>query len=192
MNVSSGKTWTLTGTNSLAAANFGGLGTVRNTGTLTATLTGQVIFGSTTFDNAGTMTFTGTQSTFFGSSSTLLNEVGAVIDLQSNLTLGSSAQGAFSNLGTLKRTTSSGTAAIDVPYSGSGDIQTQNGILEFQTTGTFANTVATSAGATTQLNNSATYTLNSGAAFTGPGTLELANAQRHRQRERVGDERPDE
>ena len=178
MNVDPGKTFTLTGNNTLTAANFnsivGATGGVRNTGTLSVSAGIGITRGS--FSNAGTLNLTTASSAFTpGSAATVTNEAGGTLTIQSTGGFVGGV-GSFVNNGALQRTGASGTSSINVPFSGTGTISnTSTGILDFKRAATYSNSITTGAGATTRFSNSFTFNFNAGVSFPGSGTVEFAN-----------------
>ncbi|MGV3485139.1 MAG: beta strand repeat-containing protein, partial [Planctomycetaceae bacterium] len=176
MNISDGKTFTLTGNNTLAGANFSNVvtatGTLRNTGTLA--VTGAVGVNRGTFRNAGTLSASTASATVtVGTGASIINESTGTYQLLSTSGI-QGATGSFVNHGTLNRA-GSGTAPINAPTTGSGAITVSSGVLDFQRGGTFANDITTAAGATTKFGNSFAYTFNTGSSFLDTGTVEFAN-----------------
>jgi YD repeat-containing protein len=112
-------------------------GTVTNAGALTIATTTS---GNNPLDLAGTLTntgsivVTGTNNILaVASGTTIYNQSGATFDFQSAAILNTNGETstAFSNAGTLERTTGTGTASISFPVADSGKIESDSGTLEF-------------------------------------------------------------
>src|SRR5262249_17082636 len=120
---------TFAGATTWSGGNLVGGGSVTNTGTLSL---GSNVTLSTTLNNQGTITQTGGTLSLNGG--ILNNQAAGTYDVQGTGTFLSQAnnfgtQFALNNAGTLKRTTSAGTATVAAPFNNTGAVQVLTGAL---------------------------------------------------------------
>ncbi|MFO0979550.1 MAG: hypothetical protein U0996_24325, partial [Planctomycetaceae bacterium] len=131
--VAAGKTLTVAGTgNSLSAAVIAGSGQVRNTGTITLTgATAPSISG--TFSNAGT--FNHSAAISIGVTGHVINEVGGQYLITANtggLNVSGGSTSGIQNLGTIQRTSGTGTFTFNASVVGTPTIE-NDGVVDLQT-----------------------------------------------------------
>ena len=95
------------------------------------------LFLQRTLNNAGTATLTSTVNVdrLFFFNGTFNNLAGALFDLQADRGLVfSGGTNAFNNAGTFRKSTTTGTSAVSIPFINTGTVQAQAGILGFSST----------------------------------------------------------
>jgi hypothetical protein len=128
-----------------------------------------------TLNNAGIATFTGTN--FYnahGASPTFNNLPGALFDVQSDAALSLYGLGSpvFSNAGTFRRSTGTGTATVRWALNNTGTVQVQSGTLKLTSGGLSTGSFVVDAGTALDFDGG-TYALDSGATLSGPGNVTL-------------------
>ena len=145
------------------------LGTFNNAGQLIINNGPEVVL-SGTLNNSGYITWTGSNIFGFGGG-TLNNQVGATFEIQGHQSIApTSGSPKFINAGTVKRTSDTGAATINIEFDNSGTVQAQLGKLTPKRGGTQAGNFDVSLGATLMFSGG-THTLGSGTTLTGDGTI---------------------
>src|SRR6185295_11174587 len=129
----------ITGTSAVTITNltwtgggFSGTGALATPAGGTVSISGANLkdFQQRTFTMAGTLTWTGTGNIRTGAAATFINS--GTWDAQSDVTISNVLGGAtssFSNSGTFKKTASTGTTTIGLPFTNSGTVSVQTGTL---------------------------------------------------------------
>jgi RHS repeat-associated protein len=171
---------TITGAGSLAidgAYNWSG-GVMTGTGTTTVNgplnLTGtgeKQVTSSRVLTSTGTAQWTGGVLRLLNTSAVINN---GVWEAKADAPIaGSQTIGTFTNTGTFRKTSTSGTTTVSVPFANNGTVEVQTGTLNFNgggfSTGGFLFTAPT----TLQFGGS-TFNLNAGTTFAGLGTVLLS------------------
>ncbi|GEP51999.1 hypothetical protein FNO01nite_26710 [Flavobacterium noncentrifugens] len=116
------------------SGTISGGGTLTNAGTLNLTSgTSKVISQVTTINNTGTINIKD-GGYFYLNNGTINNQVAGIVDLMSdngNITWSGGGSHLLNNLGTIKRSTTSGTVVIEAELHNSGTIDVTTGILYF-------------------------------------------------------------
>ena len=123
--------------------------TVATNGVLNITgSTLQYLSGTGTLINYGSVVWSGTNDIQTGNSARIINQPGALFDIQNNQSLSIYNGGAITNLGTLRKSAGGGNTLITVPIYNFGALDVQSGLVAY--------------GPGSQFND--------GTAFTGTGT----------------------
>ena len=187
VNLSASVTGTINGTG-LVSDNLSGTCTIAGSVTLTGSLSGNVtvasggtlvIDTSATHDLHGTLTNAGTVVWKAGSirgftdpvNSAIVNQAGAVFEVQGDDTMVAFSGHAtsFTNAGTLRRTTSAGSAYINCAFTNTGTVVVQTGTLGFYGTVSNAGPVTVSAGAVAHFQGGTS--LHAATVFSGAGSV---------------------
>jgi len=161
---------TITGAHSVAVLPGA---TLDISGPATRTLSGQAVL-----DLAGTGTWSGAHTLQTGNGSVLLVSSGATLDVTGDV-YATNNQGTspsvsrIVNLGTINRTTSAGTASINVPLDNNGTVNVATGTLNlgnYGYTGTSSGSFVVASGAVLQVSNG-TSDLAGTASVSGAGTF---------------------
>ncbi len=126
------------------AGSLNGGGSLNNIGTINLTSNAsKSIFGDSVFNNSGTLNITSVGDLLI-SQGVFNNEASGVLDMQSdggNISWSGGTIHVLNNAGTIKRTTTTGQAQIDVETNNSGTIQVETGELEIASFLIFTNEV---------------------------------------------------
>jgi len=146
VTVANSATFNFTGTAGIQWKN----GTINGGGTLTnnsllnlTTGTSKIVNGLTTINNTGTMNMQD-GGALYVSNGILHNAAAGIIDLRSDnssITWSGAGSHIFNNFGLLKRSTTNGSAAVELTTVNSGTIDAQSGTLVFYSGVTFTNNV---------------------------------------------------
>jgi hypothetical protein len=167
-NLTGSDTITVSGMLSWTGGTMSGTGsTIANGGIAISGTPGKVLNGRTLTNN-GMATWSGGTLTAQGSA-VINNPVTSSFDIRGDVTLNvSTGSGTFNNGGMLVRTTTTGTATIEIPLSNTGTVDVQSGTLRF--TSTYTQTAGV-----TQLNGGSIATTTNltiqGGVLRGTGTI---------------------
>ena len=166
---------TFSGTGSLRVAVGA---TLEISGTATKVLNRADGYGSggRTLENLGTITWTGSGSLLGGDGAQVLNQAGAVFDLQSDATFGYANGGngpGFINAGTFRKSAGTGTSTVSqTAFTTSGLVSVQTGTLSFASGVTSsAGTFRAASGASLLFSGGQSF--NPGTSFAGAGTIRI-------------------
>ena len=124
---------TISGLFTWSGGQLRGSGSTTANGGISITGTGSKQLWDRTLNNGnnGTCTYDGSNFGLYLSS--FNNQAGATFNLPTDGTIGTIAGGTFNNSGTFNRTTTSGTATIQVVFNNSGTVNVQSGTLRPET-----------------------------------------------------------
>ncbi len=164
-------TVTITGAATLDGDTETGTGTTILDGA--TTLSGSLTLGGRTMENKGTITWTGTGNIVLGTSGesggTLVNEAGAIFNLQSDASsIAESGTDTLINAGLLEKTTLAGTSTIQAALTSSGTVSVTDGNLDLAGSAGLSGTIDIAVGARLLLTGTASF---SGATVTGGGRV---------------------
>jgi len=129
-----------------------------------------------TINNMGSVTWSGSGSVLSGQGAVFNNQAGGTFTSQNSQTwsFNSGTQSQFNNQpgGTVNKSDSGTTAFSNVPFNNSGTVNVSNGVLQLAGGGESGGPFAVASGAHLEFGR-ATHTLQSGAAFTGAGTVSV-------------------
>ncbi len=167
---------TVTGTFGWSGGDMSGTGTttIPSGGVLIISGASDHLFDTRTINNSGTTTFIATSAgdLDFANGAVFNNLSGGVFDIQSDsvvLDLGSGTEGAFNNVGTLRKSAGTGTSTIDIAFNNTGTVDVQTGTLSLTKGGTSDSGFSGAAG-TLQFGGG-THVLNSGATISIPNVV---------------------
>lgn len=154
------------------------------TGASSLNLNGDILLSSNntknldgvTIDNANTLTWQGDGDLRMKNSAALINQAGAVMDIQGNAVLDSIAPGGgtFQSDGTLLKSAGGGLTLIDASFNGSGIVEVQSGTLRFAKKSVIDASTTIGTGANLQFANTLHQITNPN--FSGGGTVQISNA----------------
>jgi hypothetical protein len=167
----------VTGTLAWTGGVLTGAGTTRLLGGATGTLSGGTHTLTRDFENAGTLTWTA-GGLNMGSGATLLNQTGALLDQQADLTVGSAGGGAtITNAGLFQKSGGTGVSTVTsvVPFTNTGTVDVLTGTLDITSALTHADGAVLQGSGTIDLGNVTTFDgdVNPG---TSPGILTLGGS----------------
>jgi len=161
------------GTLNWTGGTISGVMTVSNTATLnisgaaTKTVNGSLTnLCTTTWSGAGQLTL---------ANGTFYNQLGALFDIQNDVTMSRAGGEIFFNAGTFRKSAGTGVSSITPNFVNSGAVQAQSGTLVFGA-GTLDGTFTADAGATINFNDGGgarTFTLDMMPNFSGAGTIQF-------------------
>ena len=189
---------TISGALNWLAGTMSGTGVTTIAPGATLSLTGNLLKNlQRTVNNTGSVTWTGAGNVLSGQGAVFNNQAGGTFTLQNNQTwsFNSGTQSQFNNQpgGTVNKIDSGTTAFSNVPFNNRGAVNVSNGVLQLAGGGESSGPFAVASGARLEFGR-ATHTLQSGAAFTGAGTVSVPfpgspGARRERQCSASGFER---
>jgi hypothetical protein len=161
-----------------SGGTMSGLGStiIAAVGTLTISVSSGKTLSQRTLINAGTANWTGTGTVSARDGAAIINQAGALFDVQANASLlQPSGVATFSNAGTLRRSAGTGTFAIAVGFHTTGSVEIEMGTVSFAGGGTGSGAFQVAGGAVAAFTSN-TFTLTAGASFTGAGLARVAGA----------------
>ncbi len=171
-NIGAGFTLTLNDLMTWSGGFIIGSGTINANGGATFSGDGTKYLADRVVNLSGISTWSAGNLEFFVSS-LLVNKLGGDFTTTSGGTMITVNGGSFTNEGTFTKSGGAGPTTISVPFTNSGTMKADSGVLSLNGNGTHSGTLAAGAGGILQFAGNSTHILNAGSSFSGAGTVSL-------------------